>query len=156
MINKNPFKYCGHLDVNEDYTIYIERKEDLDRVFAGINDLNYYAIVAPRQTGKTTFLRQLMNKITRDEFHTHECIYITFEDLARVEKKEFYSNFARKIINCLRHKYSIQPRSILKMYEEVHSNLDLEDFLIELSRAGFGRARSARSRPSGWTTSCWS
>ena len=56
---KNPFKYWGHLDPKKDTNIYIDRRKDLDTVLNRINDLNYYAIIAPRQTGKTTFLQAI-------------------------------------------------------------------------------------------------
>lgn len=136
MITTNPFRCHGHLDPKKDSMVYIERKKEEKHVLDGIQkDLNYYAITAPRQTGKTTFMQQLINKINEDEFHRRETIYITLEDLTGVEKGEFYSNMARKIISCLRNKYSIQPESLLTIYKNVSSNLDFEDFLIELSNA---------------------
>lgn len=138
MINKNPFKYCGHLDPKKDSDIYIDRRKDLEKVINHINELNYYAIIAPRQTGKTTFLQQLINKISEDELIQLECIYITLEDLTNVDPRKFYSNFARKIIRYLSHLYSMDPQSIENIHASIHTNLDLEDFFIQLSETKFG------------------
>jgi hypothetical protein len=134
---KNPFKYWGHLDPKKDSKIYIDRKKDLDTVLSRINDLNYYAIIAPRQTGKTTFLQQLINKINEDDLITLESIYITLEDLINVDSGRFYFNFARKIIRYISTNFSIYPESMESIHESVESNLDLEDFFIRLSEAQF-------------------
>ncbi|MGA1842182.1 MAG: AAA-like domain-containing protein [bacterium] len=125
------------MDPKKDSDIYIDRKKDLDTVLNRINDLNYYAIIAPRQTGKTTFLQQLINKINEDDLIRLESIYITLEDLVNVNSDRFYFNFARKIIRYISTNYSIYPESMESIHESVESNLDLEDFFIKLSEAQF-------------------
>ena len=96
MFNENPFKYSGHISPKKH--AYITRNKHIERVLNGIQRMVYYAVIAPRQTGKTTFMKHLINQISQDEFHTHEGIYITLEDIRDVEKDKFYSYIARKII----------------------------------------------------------
>ena len=141
MVTKNPFKFFGHIDPKKDKVTYIDRGKQVQHVLNGIQDLNYFAIVGPRQTGKTTFMRQLINKINEDEIHTHESIYMTLEDLAKVDKREFYSSIAGKIIKCLSAKYTIDPPSLLNAPKKVQNNLEFEDFLDDLSHAEFSKQR---------------
>ena len=136
-IFKNPFQYHGHLDPVKDSLVFIHRDNQKKRIINGLADLNYYAIIAPRQTGKTTFMLQLINKIKDIEFYTYEPIYITLEDLVNIRKNEFYANIARKIINWLRNKYVFTNSNLLNGYEKIKNNLGLEEFFIELSKAEF-------------------
>jgi len=129
---ENPFKYSGHISPKKH--AYITRNKQIERVLNGIQRMVYYAVIAPRQTGKTTFMKHLINQISRDELHTHEGIYITLEDIRDVEKDKFYSYIARKITRSLENRYFIEPESFNSSYKKVQSNQDLEDFLAKLSK----------------------
>jgi len=140
MITKNPFIYQGYLDPLQDSLVYIEREKELKQILNGLQDLKYYAIIAPRQTGKTTFMRQLKNKIDEDELHTHESIYITFKGVKNIEKNTFYSLIANEIIAELNTKYTIlDPPWLLNMPLNIQNNIDFERFFITLSQIHFSK-----------------
>ena len=65
MFIENPFKYSGHISPKKH--AYISRNKQIERGLNGIAKYGYYAVIAPRQTGKTTFMRHLINRINRDE-----------------------------------------------------------------------------------------
>jgi len=129
-----PFKYTGPLDPEHDSLVSIARHEELKEVVKGVSNQTYYAIVGPRQIGKTTFLFQLLREIS-ENLHGFQGIYLTLEDLVHVKHEDFYKNFARKIISSLSSRYEIQPASLRERYKTVTSNLDLKDFLLELAKA---------------------
>jgi tRNA A-37 threonylcarbamoyl transferase component Bud32/energy-coupling factor transporter ATP-binding protein EcfA2 len=71
----NPYKYTGPLDLLEDRLVFIPRAEESDRVINGIGEGKFWAIMGPRQIGKSTFLRQLEN-IMANHFY---CLSFSFE-----------------------------------------------------------------------------
>ena len=99
-----PFKYTGPLDPEHDSLVSITRHEELKEVVKGVSNQTYYAIVGPRQIGKTTFLFQLLREIS-ENLHGFQGIYLTLEDLVQVKHQDFYKNFARKIISSLSSRY---------------------------------------------------
>jgi hypothetical protein len=129
-----PFKYTGPLDPEHDSLVSIARHEELKEVVKGVSNQTYYAIVGPRQIGKTTFLFQLLREISQN-LRGFQGIYLTLEDLVHVKHEDFYKNFARKIISSLSNCYEIQPASLRERYKTVTTNLDLKDFLLELAKA---------------------
>ncbi|NIR06298.1 MAG: AAA family ATPase [Candidatus Aminicenantes bacterium] len=80
----NPYKFNGPLDPENDKQVCISRKEDLERVISGVMKGDYWAILGPRQIGKTTFLRQVKNTFRNAHF-----IYFNFEE-APTDKDDFY------------------------------------------------------------------
>ncbi len=86
-MRENPYKYLGPLDPasDRDKLIFISREKELAKVKEAINKNNYCAIFAPRQTGKTTFLRQI-----KHEYLGHTCILISLE-LTPPEPAPFYN-----------------------------------------------------------------
>jgi len=129
-----PFKFTGPLDPEHDSLVNITRHEELKEVVKGVSNHTYYAVVGPRQTGKTTFLFQLLREIS-ENLHGFQGIYLTLEDLVQVTHQDFYKNFTRKIISSLNGHYQIHPASLREQYKTVNTNLDLKDFLLDLARA---------------------
>lgn len=70
----NPYKFTGPLYPEKDALVCIPRKNELNKVITGIRNDDYWAILGPRQIGKTTFLRQLMQELA-----AYHCIYINLE-----------------------------------------------------------------------------
>ncbi len=89
---KNPYKYVGPLDPAVDTSICVPRKSYVDRVIEGIIRDSYWAILGPRQTGKTTLLRQIEN-----EFKNALYIHIDF-DISPGKEENFYDWVVDKII----------------------------------------------------------
>lgn len=59
MIEKIPYKYKGPLDPIKDEPVCIPRSDQVNRIIAGIEQDEYWAVLGPRQIGKTTLLRQI-------------------------------------------------------------------------------------------------
>lgn len=87
-MEENPFKFIGPLEPGKD-DLVIFRRPELDNVISGIGKGEYFAILGPRQIGKSTFLNLIWDEI-KDSFH---CIYIDLESLSG-DERELY----RKII----------------------------------------------------------
>lgn len=49
----------------------------------------YFSIFAPRQSGKTTFLKRMSSQLHQEP--TYVCLLLTFEDYKNFDKTEFYS-----------------------------------------------------------------
>ncbi|MEW5803459.1 MAG: AAA-like domain-containing protein [bacterium] len=129
-----PFKFTGPLDPEQDSLVSIIRHEELKEVIKGVSNQTYYALVGPRQTGKTTFLFQLSKEIAHS-LPGFLGVYLTLEDLVQVKHEEFYKNFARKIVSSISNRYQLQPASLKDHYKTISTNLDLKDFLLELAKA---------------------
>jgi len=71
----NPYKYTGPLDIAADRLVFVPRAEESDRVINGIGEGKFWAIMGPRQIGKSTFLRQIEN-IIGNHFY---CLSFSFE-----------------------------------------------------------------------------
>ncbi len=56
---KIPYKYAGPLDPVVDEEICVPRMDILNQIIQGIIKGDYFVIVGPKQSGKTTFLRQI-------------------------------------------------------------------------------------------------
>ncbi|MGA1824771.1 MAG: AAA-like domain-containing protein [bacterium] len=130
----NPFKYKGPLDPGHDSMITITREEELNEIMKGISNQTYYALIAPRQMGKTTLLFQLIHDINNLLDDTIG-IYITLEDLVNIDSVGFYQSFVRKFITFLSSKFDIHPSSLREKAKEVRTNLDLKDFFLEMAKA---------------------
>jgi len=125
----NPFKFTGPLDPEQDHLITINRMEELKDLVNGLSNQIYYALVAPRQTGKTTLLLQFVHEM-KEDLPGFLGIYLTLEDLYQVKHGEFYKSLARKIITSLTTRYQIHPASLKERYASIYSNLDLKDFCL--------------------------
>lgn len=91
-MQKNPYKYTGPLDPVEDKLVCVPRSKDIDRVITGIMQGDYWAILGPRQIGKTTFLHQL-----RQELAVFHCIYINLE-VSPDTDEAFYDSIIQLLI----------------------------------------------------------
>lgn len=91
-MNKNPYVYHGALDPVKNAAVCVKREKLLKEVTDGIKDGKYYSILGPRQIGKTTFLRQIREKLKSKEYPESHFIYIDFEDAPTTEKA-FYQWF---------------------------------------------------------------
>jgi hypothetical protein len=104
-MNQNPYKYRGPLDPVKDEPVCIPRSEDVRKVIEGINKGDYWAILGPRQIGKTTFLRLVQKEFERDGLPNPYFIYFDF-GVSPANEKKFY----RRLMN--------------RFLEEITSDLD--------------------------------
>ena len=81
----NPYKYTGPLDLEKDRLVCVPRLEESERVINGVREGKFWAILGPRQMGKSTFLRQLESRMTNHFY----CLSFSFETFPPGEKS-FY------------------------------------------------------------------
>ena len=96
----NPYKYTGPLDLAADRLVLVHRAEEVDRVINGIGEGKFWAIMGPRQIGKSTFLRQLEN-IMANHFY---CLSFSFETFPPGEE-----NFYRWLIQQFCNRIPSEP-----------------------------------------------
>jgi len=89
---KNPYIYTGPLDPGKDRLVCIPRSEYVKEIIEGIQKDEYWAVLGPRQIGKTTFIRQIQMMIT-NAFH----IYLNLEVTPKTNEK-FYQWLMDKIL----------------------------------------------------------
>lgn len=75
----NPYKYKGALNLTHvdspDWNVCISRQNEVDQVKLGIERGDYWTILGPKQSGKTTFLSLIKKTFVDDAY----CIYINFQ-----------------------------------------------------------------------------
>ncbi|MEW6619448.1 MAG: ATP-binding protein [bacterium] len=100
----NPFVYDRALDQEKDKAVSIIRKAEIDDVIIGLKRGNYFSLLAPNHTGKTTFIYQLMGEINKDNHLHYYSIYINFEKIKDYNLETFYQHLAQYIIFHVRKK----------------------------------------------------
>jgi len=116
-MNKNPYKYLGPLDPEKDDLICIPRESDVKKITDSIQWGYYWAILGPRQIGKTTFLRQIQKK--------HPNAHYAFFDFTHTYSIEesFYSWIIEEICR------QIPPETMPEKSEKVTEN-QFHEFLV--------------------------
>ncbi len=82
----------------------------------------FFTLFAPRQAGKTTFFKLLLNELEKD-FTT---VWISFENLKTVSKEEFYQALNHKL-----HRGLSKPKTQSKLI--IHNSISLEHFFEKTS-----------------------
>jgi hypothetical protein len=100
---KNPYKYKGPLDPVQDELVCIPREKKLNRIVEGLINGDYWAVIGPRQVGKTTLLRQI-EKVFPQAYY----VYIDFE-LSSSENDIFY----RMLINEFQERIPTQKKQVI-------------------------------------------
>ncbi|MCP5052324.1 MAG: AAA family ATPase [bacterium] len=95
------FEDSGSVSPNKAYytpltNVTNTKKQDFKTM---VDDGRYFSIFAPRQTGKTTFLEGIRRKLHREPAYV--IIMLTFQDLNKVNKKEFYNHIEKKLYSQL-------------------------------------------------------
>jgi tRNA A-37 threonylcarbamoyl transferase component Bud32 len=116
----NPYKYTGPLDIVEDRLVFIPRREESDRVINGIGEGKFWAIMGPRQIGKSTFLRQLENIMTTHFY----CLSFSFETFPPGEE-----NFYQWLIQQFCHQIPSEPVKDTREVEQFASHFKFYYFL---------------------------
>jgi len=87
-----------------------------------VNKGRFFTLFAPRQAGKTTFFKLLLNELEKD-FTT---VWISFETLKTVSKEEFYQELNHKLHRGF-SKHKTQSELV------IHNSISLEHFLEKTS-----------------------
>jgi len=91
---ENPYQFKGPLDPKKNGLVCIPRAEDVHKVIDGILKSDYWAILGPRQIGKTTFLR-----LVQHEFKHAYYIYIDFELHSKSKEADIYPWLMEKMLS---------------------------------------------------------
>ncbi len=145
---KNPYKYKGPLDPVADKLACVPRSKDIKKVTDGIAKGDYWAILGPRQIGKTTFLHLLQHK-----FKNAHYLYFDFElspgsddnlyqlligrFLERIPSEQTKNDFingknyppARRFFNFLEKFKPKDNKKIILLFDEIDSLPTINDFL---------------------------
>ncbi|MCK4763327.1 MAG: AAA-like domain-containing protein [Candidatus Aminicenantes bacterium] len=104
-MEENPYEYTGPLDPVKHELTCVPRAVDVNRVIAGIKKGDYWAVLGPRQIGKTTFLRQIKQQ-SENEYH----VYIDFEVIPSIKERDFYCWLRDEIFNRVPSKQDFQKK----------------------------------------------
>ncbi len=80
----NPYRYTGPLNPLEDKEVCVPRETEIDDITAGLLRGDYWAIIGPRQSGKTTLLRQIVNRYPDAHY-----VYVNL-GIAPPDERQFY------------------------------------------------------------------
>lgn len=85
------FQTAGPIIPSENY--FVERNEETIDLLSRIERGKYIVIFAPRQTGKTSFFRQALDKLAKD--NSYLPIALDFEVYSDVPSERFYQDVQR-------------------------------------------------------------
>lgn len=143
---KNPYKYNGPLEPTKDKLVLIPRSDDLNRVVNGIKKGDYWAIFGPREIGKTTFLRQLANRLRKSAYYINFNLQVSPESVDTVyqsimdqlmDKIPFEKVKLKREHNDIIHRFmsfleNFKPRinkKIVLLFDEIEGIPSVKDFL---------------------------
>jgi predicted AAA+ superfamily ATPase len=88
---KRTFEKSGSVNPESSYYVPLENVANSDKqdIKTMVDMGRYFSIFAPRQSGKTTFLKRFCGQLHADP--TYVAIILCFEDYKNLDKTEFYS-----------------------------------------------------------------
>ncbi len=100
------FEKSGSVNPEASYHVHLENVVNTDNqdIKTMVDRGRYFSIFAPRQSGKTTFLKRICEQLHTDP--TYVAVILCFEDYKNLDKTEFYSEIEadlyEQLINRLR------------------------------------------------------
>ncbi|NUU95657.1 transcriptional regulator, partial [Marinitoga sp. 1135] len=125
--------FCTSGPVDKKTCYYVERPDIMAESLNHIENWRYFTVSAPRQSGKTTLLNDIVEKI-KDKYIT---IFLSFEDYKNMKtEEEFIETFYEEIIEEA-EKYNItletkpqKIRMIKNIFEEIYKKTGKEVVLM--------------------------
>ncbi|OQY08911.1 MAG: transcriptional regulator [Marinitoga sp. 4572_148] len=125
--------FCTSGPVDKKTCYYVKRPDIMAEALNHIENWRYFTVSAPRQSGKTTLLRDIVEKI-KDKYIT---IFLSFEDYKNMKtEEEFIETFYEEIIEEA-EKYNItletkpqKIRMIKNIFEEIYKKTGKEVVLL--------------------------
>ena len=117
-------RFCTTGPVDKETCYYVERPVEMQKALEYIENYRYFTISAPRQTGKTTFLNDVVERIK----HVYLPIFISFENLGSITQEvDFVRLFQKKVSFFLENNLDkdIKTKNITKIAE-------LDDYITDL------------------------
>ncbi len=117
------FNTSGPNIIEKHYTI--ERVELIDKGVELVKDERYFTIWAPRQTGKSTYFRQLAKELERQDY---KVAHINFENYKDEKIETFIKSFKRNVNEFWNAKYDFD--TIPDFFEQIQTQKDGKCILI--------------------------
>ena len=116
-------RFCTSGPVDKKTCYYVKRPELMKEAINHIENWRYFTVSAPRQTGKTTFLNEIL-QVIKDKYIT---IFLSFEDYKNIiTEKEFVRTLYDEVLSELK-KYNLEIqekidniRMIKKLFKKLH------------------------------------
>ncbi|NUU97478.1 AAA-like domain-containing protein [Marinitoga sp. 1138] len=121
--------FCTSGPVDKKTCYYVERPDIMEEALNHIENWRYFTVSAPRQSGKTTLLRDIVEKI-KDEYLT---IFISFESYGEKDKEDFLETLVMDIIDDIEYRYNE------KIELQIPKNIDNIRILLKELYKKFGR-----------------
>ncbi|KAF2956256.1 AAA-like domain-containing protein [Marinitoga sp. 38H-ov] len=127
-------RFCTSGPVDRKTCYYVERPELMEEAIDHIENWRYFTVSAPRQTGKTTFLNDIVEK-TKDKYLP---IFISFESYDIENKQQFLKVFTEDIIEDINYRHNIDLElkiptitdEIKDLIKEIHMKTGKEIILM--------------------------
>ncbi|WP_254867732.1 AAA-like domain-containing protein [Marinitoga sp. 1154] len=119
-------RFCTSDPVDKKTCYYIDRPDIMKEALDHIENWRYFTVSAPRQSGKTTLLNDIVEK-TKDKYLP---IFISFESFGNIKTEEmFIKNFNKKVKNFFRFNMNIEfePKKITAIS-------DLDEYIININK----------------------
>ena len=103
-----------------------------------IDQSRYFSMFAPRQSGKTTFLEGICKELHQDP--TYIVIFLCFQNLSKVSKKEFYREIEKELYSQLKNRLkevNCEKCNMIESFLENHritNHLSFMELFEELNR----------------------
>jgi hypothetical protein len=111
------------------------KKQDLKTM---VDESRYFSMFAPRQSGKTTFLERIYQELHQDP--TYIVIFLCFQNLSDVSKKEFYREIEKELYSQLKNRLKevdCEKCNMIESFLENHrltNHLSFMELFEELNR----------------------
>ncbi|WGS63910.1 AAA-like domain-containing protein [Marinitoga aeolica] len=127
-------RFCTSGPVDKRTCYYVERLDIMEEALDKIETWRYFTVSAPRQTGKTTFLNEIVEK-TKDKYLP---IFISFESYDIENKQQFLKVFTEDIIEDINYRHNIDLElkiptitdEIKDLIKEIHMKTGKEIILM--------------------------
>jgi hypothetical protein len=123
-------RFCTSGPVDKETCYYVNREDIMEEALEKIESWRYFTVSAPRQTGKTTFLRDVVERV-KDRYLT---IFISFEGIGNVDnEKDFCNYFQRKITFYLKKIYKMEDKELIGL-KNVDKINKIDEYIVALSK----------------------
>jgi hypothetical protein len=143
MIYKKPvriFEDSGAVIPQKAYYVRLDnvtntKKQDIKTM---IDESRYFSMFAPRQSGKTTFLERICREL--HQAPTYIVIFLCFQNLSKVTKKEFYREIEKELYTQLKNRLrevGCEKCAVIESLLESHrltNHLSFMELFEELNR----------------------
>ncbi|APT76425.1 transcriptional regulator [Marinitoga sp. 1137] len=122
--------FCTSGPVDKKTCYYVERPDIMTEALDHIENWRYFTVSAPRQSGKTTLLMDIVEKVKEKYLP----IFISFESFGRIKTEEmFIKNFNKKVKNFFKFNMDIdfEPKKISAISE-------LDEYIMDINKK-FGK-----------------